>query len=66
MDHIRTEIWDLLYGSGPQTVEQIAGNLRIDAITVTEVIAHEWFEVLDSKVQIATRRPPDALQSLIE
>lgn len=64
MDQLRTEIWDHLYRSGPQTVEQIAGGLRMEAITVVEVIEHNWFEVVDSKVQIATGKPPSAKQGL--
>ena len=58
MDQLRTEIWDHLYRSGPQTVEQIAGSLRMDAVTVIAVTEHEWFETQGSEVRIATAKPP--------
>ena len=45
MDDLRTEIWDHLNRTGPQTVEQIAGRLRIDTVAVVASIEHEWFEI---------------------
>ena len=65
MEHQRAEIWDHLYRSGPLTVEQIADRLRMDAVTVTAVVEHEWFDVLDSIVRIATGKPPNATSGLI-
>ena len=65
MDNTRTEVWDFLYRSGPQTVEQIALGIGIDATTVGAVIAHEWFEVVDANVQIATTKPPNSVTGLI-
>ena len=65
MDDTRTQVWDFLYRSGPQTVEQIADGTRIDAITISAAIAHEWFEVVDAKVQIAISEPPSSLSGLI-
>jgi len=58
MDQLRDTVWDHLFRSGPQTVEQIAGSLLVDASIVIAVTEHEWFEVLDSKVQIAMGKPP--------
>lgn len=65
MDQLRAEIWDHLYRSGPQTVEQIASSLRIDRVTVHAAVEHEWFEILDSTVRIATGKPPQTSPGLI-
>gem|GEM_PF-3043313 len=65
MEHLRAEIWDLIYKSGPKSREQIAESVGTDLATVTNVVEHEWFEILDSKVQIATAKPPNAAQGLI-
>ena len=65
MEHLRVEIWDLVYKSGPQSREQIAESLQIELETVTSVVEHEWFEVVDSKVQIATGKPPTPATGLI-
>ena len=58
MDHMRIEIWDHIYRSGPQSREQIADSLRMDVSTVAAMVEHAWFEILDAKVQIATEAPP--------
>lgn len=65
MEHLRVEIWDLIYKSGPQSREQISESLGIDAVTVASVVEHEWFEITDSKVQIATGKPPSPAQGLV-
>ena len=65
MEHLRIEIWDHIYRSGPQTREQIAQALRIDIGTVQATVEHEWFEVLESTVQIATGKPPSPAPGLI-
>ena len=65
MEHLRVEIWDLIYQSGPQSREQIAESLKIGVETVASVVEHEWFEILDSKVQIATRKATSAAPGLI-
>ncbi len=65
MEHLRIEIWDHIYRSGPQSREQLAESLRLDPATVAAVVEHEWFEILDSKVQIATGEPPKPAQGLV-
>ena len=62
MEQMRADIWDLIYKSGPQSREQIAEALGIDLAMVASVVEHEWFEILDSKVQIATGKPPSPAQ----
>jgi hypothetical protein len=57
MGHSHEEIWDYLYRSGPQTVEQIAHAAGVDTSTVDAIVAHEWFQVVDAKVEIAMRKP---------
>ena len=65
MDSLRTDIWDHLYRSGPKTAEQIASHLRVDVDTVVTIIQHDWFEVMDSKVRIASRLPPSETKGLV-
>ena len=65
MDDVRVEIWDLIYKSGPQSREQIAEFLKTDPATVAAVVEHEWFEILDAKVRIATEKPPNPAPGLI-
>ena len=59
MEQIRIQIWDQIYRSGPQSTDQIASELNIDVTTVAMAVEHEWFERLDSIVQIAVRKPAD-------
>lgn len=65
MEHLRVEIWDLIYRSGPQSREQIAESLSINLETVATVVQHEWFDISDSKVQIATGKPPTSATGLV-
>ena len=65
MDHLRVEIWDLIYRSGPQSREQLAESLSIDIATVASVVEHDWFEIEETKVRIATGKPPSAPQGLM-
>ena len=65
MEHLRVEIWDLIYKSGPLTREQLAESLKIELETVASVVEHEWFEILDAKVQIATGKAPSPASGLI-
>ena len=58
MDRIRTEIWDFVYKSGPQTVVQIAEKLRLNHETVNAVIDHAWFSRQGDTVLIATNEVP--------
>ena len=54
MEQLRTEIWDLVYRSGPQTVHQIAETLRLNPVMVNIVVDHEWFLRQGETVVIAT------------
>ena len=65
MDHLRAEIWDHIFRSGPQSQQQVAASLGIDTPTVSTAVEHEWFEILDSKVQIATGKPPSPPKGII-
>lgn len=65
MEHLRIEIWDLIYKSGPLSRERIAESLKIELETAATVVEHEWFEILDSNVQIATGKPRSPASGLI-
>ena len=65
MEQLRVEIWDLIYKSGPKSREQVAESLGIEPTMVTSVVEHEWFEIQDSKIQIATGKPPSPAQGLM-
>lgn len=54
MEQLRMDIWDHIFRSGPQSCEQLAEKLAVDVVSITTVVEHEWFVILDSKVQIAT------------
>ena len=66
MDQLRVDIWDLIYRTGPQTREQIAEALGADATMVATVVEHEWFEILDATVSIATENPQSPSQGLVQ
>ena len=57
MEQLRTQVWDHLFKTGPQTVEQISGSLSMDSATVSLAVQHEWFSVANSVVEIATGKP---------
>ncbi|MCA9213304.1 MAG: hypothetical protein KDB27_09580 [Planctomycetales bacterium] len=59
MEQLRIQIWDHIYRSGPQSTDQISSELNIDVTTVVMAVEHEWFERLDSIVQIAVQKPAD-------
>ena len=65
MDDLRTEIWDHIYRSGPQTMEQLVDTTRLNAATVSAAVDHEWFERQGDTVLIATGKPqsPPATES---
>ena len=54
MEHLRTEIWDFVYTSGPQTIDQIAETLRLNQEMVHMAVDHEWFGRLGEAITIAT------------
>ena len=54
MEHIRTEIWDFVYKSGPQTINQIAERLGLNQTMVNIAVDHEWFLRRGENVTIAT------------
>ena len=53
MQHVRNEIWDFVFKSGPQTIDQIAENLQLNQETVNVAVAHEWFLMRGDTVNIA-------------
>ena len=56
MEHERTRIWDLLFKSDPQTIEQIAATLEMNQEMVNMAVDHEWFERQGEAVTIATNK----------
>lgn len=65
MEDLRTQIFDHLYRSGPQNIEQIAGSLGLDRETITAAVEHEWFETFDAEVRIAVGKTPNSSQGSI-
>ena len=64
MDHLRIEIWDHLYRSGPQTTEQIVAKLCSNAVEVNAAVDHEWFERRGELILIADQLQSSRRQSL--
>ena len=54
MEHIRAEIWDFVYKTGPQTANEIAAKLRLNEQMVKIAVDHEWFTREGETVAIAT------------
>lgn len=54
MDQTRTDIWDYVFKSGPQTIGQIATQLAIDPSEVMSIVNHDWFTLQGDTVTIAT------------
>ena len=54
MEHQRTQIWDFLFKSEPQTTHQIAEALGLNQVMVTMAVDHEWFVRRGETVAIAT------------
>lgn len=54
MDQARTDIWDLVFKSGPQTIGQIALQMTIDPAEVMSIVSHDWFTLQGDTVSIAT------------
>lgn len=54
MDDIRTQIFDLVFKNGPQSLIQIAQTLELDEETVRAATDHGWFVRQGETVVIAT------------
>ena len=54
MEHQRTEIWDFLFKSEPQTTYEIAERLGMNQEMVNIAVDHEWFVRHGENVAIAT------------
>ena len=54
MEHLRNEIWDFVYTSGPQTIDKIAESLQLNQEMVLVAVDHEWFGRLGEAITIAT------------
>ncbi len=53
-EQLRANIWDHIYKSGPQSVEQLAEHLQLSPQMVIGLVDHAWFSVQDNLVNIAT------------
>jgi hypothetical protein len=56
MEQLRTEIWDFVFTSGPQTINEIAERLRLNQETVDSAVDHEWFQRQGETIAIATNQ----------
>ena len=50
---LKIDIWDLLFRSGPMSVEQIAGQLNCPAPSVQEAVQDAWFVTKSGIIHIA-------------
>ena len=53
-EQLRTNVWDRIYVAGPQSIEQLAEFLQLDADTVQNLVQHPWFSMNETMVEIAT------------
>jgi hypothetical protein len=53
-EQIRANIWDHIYKSGPQSIEQLADQLHLTPQTIVGLVDHAWFSFDDETVGIAT------------
>ncbi|MCA9128514.1 MAG: hypothetical protein KDB22_15610 [Planctomycetales bacterium] len=53
-EQIRTEIWDEIYKSGPQSIAILAEVKQLDEQVILSVVQHDWFDLDDQIVSIAT------------
>lgn len=51
---LRANIWDHVYKTGPQSIEQIAEHSQLASETVVALVDHAWFAVTADTVAIAT------------
>ena len=59
MDDLRNQIFDTIYRSGPQTVEQLVTTLSSNTNDVTIGVCHEWFKIQGDQIFIATANDAD-------
>lgn len=55
VEQLRTEIWDEIYKSGPRSVSALAENRQIPEQSVLVAVEHDWFEVSEELVSIASQ-----------
>ncbi len=53
-EQLRADIWDLLYASGPQSVQQLSDRMHLSQQQVVGLIDHAWFSIHDELIGIAT------------
>ncbi|MCA9132603.1 MAG: hypothetical protein KDA45_05600 [Planctomycetales bacterium] len=53
-EQLRTNIWDHIYRSGPQSVGQLAEQMQLSPQMVVGLVDHAWFSIHDEVVEIAT------------
>jgi hypothetical protein len=53
-EQLRADIWDHLYNTGPQSVEQLADQMQLSHQQVVGLVDHAWFSVHNELIVIAT------------
>ena len=53
-EQMRTEIWDEIYKSGPQSIDRLAQQFDMTAEMLASLVDHVWFTTDESLVTIAT------------
>lgn len=53
-EQLRANIWDLIYHSGPKSIEQLSSEMVLSVPMVVGLVDHTWFSVSNDLVSIAT------------
>ncbi len=53
-EQLRADIWDHIYATGPQSVQQLADQLQLSQQQVVGLVDHAWFSVHEELIGIAT------------
>lgn len=53
-EQLRVDIWDHIYASGPQSVQQLADQMRLSQQQVVGLVDHAWFSAHEELIGIAT------------
>ncbi len=53
-EQLRANIWDLIYNSGPKSIEQLSSEMVLSVPMVVGLVDHTWFSVSNELVSIAT------------
>ena len=52
-DALREAVWDLVYSSGSQSLNDLTAHSNISIPQLMECVDHEWFVVKEQSVSIA-------------